>query len=395
MFDHTFVVFFRLLIAVAAVKADIVSFEASKNAFTQGDQIVLTCTLGKQIPFGAVFHIDKTYGNATKRFDFEDPDVEPRFNLSTDVSGDYGRVILTIQNAVPGDSGNYSCAYYLNHNTAYRFLNVTVEDEPDTIRFFLNDNEISNGSQSTMLKPNNAYRLRCKTGGSNPQANISISYGGVILTPTNVSNSSAILRYDHQGDFPFVIPIEYNTTTTVDHWVFTADALSTPLICLAKVNMNATGISAIFYPQIEEGAPLFACNDTVNVQIIQPNFPISCVVYSRPTLNRASIFFNTGKANLSINGYPWGTERTADDQNYRGIVKVVNDISFIMTLTIGVIDPTAKLKFNFEAGNDRGTTIHSVDLVYKGKTSLASSVKPMMTVLFVSATFVSAFLCRP
>lgn len=392
MFGKTLLVLSHLLFAVVDIGAEIISFRANKNVLKQGDEAVLMCEFSKPLPFGAKFHMIKFYGNQSHWFDEEEID---RFDLDVeDMDPNVARVKLTIKNVGPGDSGNYSCYLKQDHISTYRFQYLAVEDEPDTIKFFLDDREIVNGSAPVKLRPNDAYRLRCETTGSNPRANFSITYGGLTLVPTNVSNSSAILRNDHVGNLPFLVPIEYNTTATVDRWVFTADALSSALSCSAKVNVYATGISTSFYPEIEDGAPLFACNDTVYAINNQRDFSINCTLYSKPTLSTARFFFDTGKANLSIEGYPWGQERSAADRNYRGIVKVVNDLKFIMILTISSTDTKSNIKFNFEAENNHGRSIHSVTLMDRARASFASPVKSSMTTLMLAAVLVLAFLCH-
>lgn len=382
--------------SVGIVKRNIQAFTAERNFVKQGDQIVLTCNYDTT----SSIEIVKFHKIGSNKSVFIDDEIETqvsdsRFKIEdVDKGNNNFAKVLTIERTVSGDSGNYSCDFHYKNNVKpvdYWYLNITVEVEPQTIRFFLDDNEAFNGSQ-TELKPLNAFKLRCETTGSNPQANISIMSGIRKLTPTNISSIS---RYGLQDpDYEFVLPIEYNTTANFNHWIFGPDSFLNPVMCVAKVNKDSPGISTMFNPVIKDGPPLFECNDTVYVASGQKNFVISCNVYAKPILTSASFVISTGKFNESINGMPWNQTRASTDGNYRGVV-IQGEIKSFMNITIGLTDTQTAVTISFGAKNAYAENVHSVTLLgQEKKISLATSVKSVATLL-IALLCLSAFLIRP
>lgn len=389
-----------LFSSVAIVDGLLKSFTAERNYVKQGEKIVLTCVADKLDHVSLDVYIKKYVNNKwiTIRNPIAEEVFDSRFSFNISDNASISTTIVTINSTVPGDAGNYSCDFRNDTNFVHSYQYITVEVEPVTIRLFLDDHEVSNGTSSQMLKPNAIYKLRCESTGSNPYANISVTYGiATRLNPTNTIYGNAIVRYDQKDpQLEYVVPIEYNTTT---EFRFTPDAADmTLLTCVAKVNNDLPGISTSFYAQYEDVAPVFQCNDTMyatNGKSVR----ISCAVYStKSNLTKASFFFNTGKSNESINGFPLNEEHSAADRNYHGVVQVVTQVKFVMNLTIDITDTRNKVVFNFEAVNAQGYQIHSVTLLdqgISGKTpSLAPSTKSAATLL-VALFVLSAYMICP
>jgi hypothetical protein len=387
--------FLCIFMTVGLVTSRIERLWANKTVVRPGESIVLTCEFSDfddrdTTVFYKHLPINRTVA-LTNNYDLADNVDANRFKIEwteTDVRK-FATKTFSILNAGPGDSGNYSCFMRdidKNKATYQTYIEISVEVEPSTIKLFLDDIEVYNGTNSVPIKFLQARKLRCETTRSNPGANITITTGnGKRVHLTNLTVSNATYQMEEKNPtYDYIVPVYRNTTALVDKWVFDTDAYDKPVVCLAKVNTDATGIMTSFIPFLADGPPEIECNDTFFARDGQRNFVITCVAYAKPAITKATFYFTKNGAKVTIEGLPFGVEHSSADGKFKGTVEKFDNIKSFMRLKIDTVDLKAGIPFNFLVDNGQGQDIHGV--VIKDPSFISSSTTLstcLVTLLFI------------
>lgn len=317
------------------------------------------------------------------------------FAFDSSLSGQDTLYVMKIKQIEANMTGNYSCVVQSESTHMNRTMELNVIREPISMKLLVDGNVIYPDSLFTS-NLSMTHKLECIAEGANPGVNIRIEHGNQDLTPQITSLEVSRPLYPFQpGQYNFLIPTARNTRAVISDWKLDVTYHGEPLRCMGRLSENYVWKTVKFTPVANEGPPSFVCNDTL---ILPPSaedgFEFSCIVMSQPALINTS--FQCIKPHCrQFNGFPINEWHPATDVVFSVYVtnedpapkddKVIKKARMTMKARLPREDLIGRT-YAFIAANDRGQTVHEVELVGTASRLLSGPVfsLTLLSILLIS-----------
>lgn len=330
-----------------------------------------------------------------------------RYNATLHVFEQTREVEFSIQRAMDGDSGNYTCEAGRNNITVF----VDIVSEPSHSELLFNSTKVSiqdtnpayagdnkKGEQVT-VELGETYDVVCTVQGGNPPPAVTLSRGLMPAVP--LRGVSVIKRSQRDAFDRMSSPLHVVVAST--EWTATLANIGMPLNCMAGVE-NPVAVWTSFVPVVADRQPLFDCADKTGLMEGEADLFVTCrIVSTHDRLHSTKVHVYTSTDNFTIEA---GIPDLPQDYPYRPdpryIVRVVPkpglhywNVTLIIKNARKVMDLDSH-KLEFLAENMYDITEHVVSVEAEGVTDPDSSTSKMtMSVATVLFTLVLGAFYRP